>query len=290
MPMEFDAVSKYLLDTGPGEWLALSGRKTSAPLTHVVSDLSTVTANADKFFRVEEHPPWLVNFEPFSSRDKTAPQRVCLYSILGLAKLELPVLTVVNLLSKRADGPEWKKSFSAKLPGEERPYLHFEFSVLRIWEVSPEILLEGGIATLALAPISKIGKNEVSGLMREIFARVEAEIPPEERRNYLAAMSTLMGLRYPADFVAKLFKDFSEMRESSVVQLWLNEGREEGREEGLENGQRRSLLTVLEAQFGEIPDDLVQQVAGITDIDQLDLLVRSAVTDRSLKAFLKRIK
>ena len=105
MAMEFDAVSKYLLEAGPREWLELAGWTTQAKLSPVDSDLSTVTSNADKFFRVEEDPPWLVNFEPFSSRDATGPPRVFLYHALGMVKLGLPVLSVVILLSPRADLP-----------------------------------------------------------------------------------------------------------------------------------------------------------------------------------------
>lgn len=285
MSMEFDAVSKYLLDVGPGEWLALSGRTTSAKLTPVVSDLSTVTANADKFYLVEEHSPWLVNFEPFSSRDPNGPARVCLYSNLGLVKLGLPVYTVVVLLSRRANAREWTGTFQARIPGKTQPYLKFQYDVIRIWEIPAEVLLNGGIGTLALAPISKIGKNELPQLMRKIFARVDAEVPPGQRRNYLAAMSSLMGLCHNADFVEKLFKGIHDMRESSVVQEWLKEGRAEGRLEG----ERDALLTVLKTRFGRINASVNRRLSEITDIKQLQSLLQFASTDPNLEAFVDHI-
>jgi hypothetical protein len=292
--VEFDAVSKYILDTGPRAWLALTGRATSAQLTAVDSDLSTVTANADKFFCVEENPPWLVNFEPFSSRDANAPKRICLYSILGLTKLDLPIFTVVILLSRRAEMPEWTGEFSAKLPGDSSPYLNFQYSVVRVWELAPELLLEGGIATLALAPISRVSKNEVPAVLKEVLDRVDVEVPFSERRNYRAAIGTLMGLVHDADFVKGLFKDFSEMRESSVAQIWLEEGREEGREEGIFLGEVKAkhddLLLVLSTRFGEVGFDVTRQLETITDAKQLTTLMRLAISDPDLPTFLERLK
>jgi hypothetical protein len=294
MPMEFDAVSKYLLDAGPREWLELCGCDTSAEIVPVVSDLSTVTANADKFYRIKEKSPWLVNFEPYSSRDKSGPARICLYSVLGLTKLKLPVHTVVVLLSPRADGPQWTGDLLARVPGKTKSYLTFSYDVLRVWEIPPKVLLKGGIATLALAPISKIEKNELPELMRTILDRVDAELPPDQRQNYLAAMCSLMGLCYKADFVAKLIQGFDQMRESSVVQLWIKEGEAKGvakgEVKGIAKGERQALLTVLSGRFGKIGAALTRRLSKIEDSKQLNHLVHFAAIDPDLQTFVNRIK
>ncbi len=106
MSKRFDATPKFLLELGPADWLALIGRPTTAPVSIIESDLSTVTSQADKIFRIDEPQPWLAHFEPFSSRDADAPRRMCRYSILIEVKFNLPVWTVVILLRPEADDRE----------------------------------------------------------------------------------------------------------------------------------------------------------------------------------------
>ena len=51
-----------------------------------------------------------------------------------------------------------------------------------------------------------------------------------------------IGTELQCGFPRKLLKDFSEMRETSVIQYCLKEGHDEDREEGREEGVKRSEL------------------------------------------------
>src|SRR6266542_2972092 len=62
MPKPFDASTKHLLETRPGDWLEYLGLP-RAPVEVTDADLSTVTAAADKVLRVLGPSPWLVHVE-----------------------------------------------------------------------------------------------------------------------------------------------------------------------------------------------------------------------------------
>ncbi len=47
----------------------------------------------------------------------------------------------------------------------------------------------------------------------------------------------------------------------------------------------RDIATVLEARFGDVPHDLVEEIGSVVDEKQLESLVRSAGTCRDLAEF-----
>lgn len=71
-------------------------------------------------------------------------------------------------------------------------------------------------------------------------------------------------------------------------ELALEEGRVEGREEGRDEGRIETLLALVEARFGTLPESLEARLHGIS-ADGLRGLVRTAVSARDLPAFLKEL-
>lgn len=294
MTRRFDATPKFLLELGPRDWLALIGRTTTAPVTIVESDLSTVSSQADKIVRVEESRPWLAHFEPFSSRDPQAPRRMCRYSIQIEEKLELPVWTAVILLRREADGPELTGSFRRFLP-DGTCYDEFRYQVIRVWELETEELLRGGIATLPLAPISNVQRDQLPDVIARMRARIETVIPATEQKDFWTATAILLGARHEKSFVEGLLKGIANMRESSVVQAFLEEGRQEGRQEGLREGIQQGLheglregrcdeargmvLRVCSAHLGEPDLRISAWLDGLTDVNAIE-----AFGKRALKA------
>ena len=59
----FDALTRSLLEKYPADWLNQLGLIHGEPVRVVNSDLSSVTAEADKVIRVEGPQPWLVHIE-----------------------------------------------------------------------------------------------------------------------------------------------------------------------------------------------------------------------------------
>ncbi|MES2791527.1 MAG: hypothetical protein V4719_18055 [Planctomycetota bacterium] len=71
------------------------------------------------------------------------------------------------------------------------------------------------------------------------------------------------------------------MRESSVAQAFLQEGREEGREEGLEAGReqeaRKIVQEVVQRRFGSFDPKLRHHVETTSDVAELEQLIYRAM-------------
>src|SRR4051812_48944764 len=103
MSKPYDASTKYLVEHYLADWLALVPRQTSGPTTTIDSDLSTVTAQADKVLRVNESVPWLLHLELQASWDDALARRVCWYNALLEYRHDCPVHSLVVLLRREAD-------------------------------------------------------------------------------------------------------------------------------------------------------------------------------------------
>lgn len=59
---------------------------------------------------------------------------------------------------------------------------------------------------------------------------------------------------------------------------WEQQVKEQGREQGIEQGIRKSFVTVYEARFGEMPEELRAALARIHEEEQLRRLTALGVT------------
>jgi hypothetical protein len=76
------------------------------------------------------------------------------------------------------------------------------------------------------------------------------------------------------------------MRESTVINEWIAEGRTEGRAEGQREAQRADLLRVLRGRFNApVPDDVTAAIQAASDLDVLGRWLDIAVRADSLDAF-----
>jgi hypothetical protein len=106
MPKRYDAAVKHLLEGYPVDWMRFVGVPGSPRVEAVDTDLSTITTEADKVFRIRDRGSWLLHLELQAGRDRQLPRRVLRYNILLEARHDLPVHSVVVLLRPQADGRE----------------------------------------------------------------------------------------------------------------------------------------------------------------------------------------
>ncbi|MCY2962118.1 MAG: hypothetical protein NT069_00450 [Planctomycetota bacterium] len=172
-----------------------------------------------------------------------------------------------------------------KLPDGEL-YLAFKYTVIRLWEFSPESLLEGGIGTLPLLPLTKVARPDLPRLIDEMTSRFQREANHADVASLWTATYVLMGLEYEQAIVSQLLQGVRSMKESVTYQAILKEGRaagleegrevgrelgrEEGREEGRERGReeeaRRILLVQGTKRFGKPPVKIRRSIATITEL------------------------
>ena len=135
MSKPYDSGVRVLIEQYLPDWLALAPRKAQGPVRVIDSDLSTITAEADKVVYVEDATPWILHLEPQANWDGSLEKRLSWYNELLSYKHDCPVHTAVVLLRRQADTPrltgEWIRQFSG-----EPPYHVFRYQVIRVWQLS----------------------------------------------------------------------------------------------------------------------------------------------------------
>lgn len=149
MAKPFDATTKELLEADPAGWLEYLGIHPNGPVDVIDSDLSTVSAEADKVFRVSEAQPYLVHVEMQSSADPTLPRRLLRYNALLDYRHDARVWSVAVLLRPKADGQTMTGRLELGLP-DGRSVHDFRFGVVRAWQLSSEAVLNGPLSLLPM--------------------------------------------------------------------------------------------------------------------------------------------
>lgn len=290
MSKKFDAILKHLSEQYPQDWARFAG--VSGPVTVIDADISTVTAAADKVLRVESAKPWILHLEFQASRDVTLPRRLLHYNVLLGIRHELPIRTQVILLRPDADGKELTGQVEWRIP-HSQPYLSFEYDLLRLWQLPPEAILEGGLGTLPLAPLTNVAKLELPGLIGQMTQRLDCEAAPSVADSLWTATLILLGLEYEQAFANQLLRGVRSMKESVTYQAILEEGREkglrEGRKEGREKGRqegrqegreagraeeaRRILLVQGTKRFGTPSPKVRRTMTQISDVRLIETLI-----------------
>ena len=156
MSKPFDATTKDLIRNHPKDWLDFLGLPARS-VTVSETDLSTISADADKILIADADPPYAANLEIQSNYKLDDAERFMFYSVLAGRQTGLHVRTVVFLLRPAADGPCMRTELQHGFP-EEPPYLQFRFRVVRLWEQSAAAFLSGGIGLLPFVPLCNISQ------------------------------------------------------------------------------------------------------------------------------------
>jgi predicted transposase YdaD len=282
-PNKSDVTTKELIWEGAADWLA---RFTTGPIgkvTIIDSNITTMTAEADKVLKVDGPNPYLLVLEPHSYHDLTLLRRLWYRQVALDYRHNLPALTVLLLLCKEANSPGLTGSYDREMP-DGWITNRYNFRVVRLWEEDPETYLSAGISLVPLAPLTKVTEADLPGLIRRMEEKIEKEPRPRPGKLWTAT-NVLMGLRYPKELAAQLLKGKMEaMRESTTYQAILQEGRQEGiivgREEGITlgriKGEQQALLLLGTKQFGPPDPATVAAIQAIQDMGRLGaLLVRT---------------
>jgi predicted transposase YdaD len=289
----YDPTLKTLVEIEPESWPALLGRPTG-PTEVIDADIATVSGAADKVLRVAAETPYLLHLEFVAGHDTSElPRKLHVRNGLLEDRHDRGVRSVAVLLRPEADSPQLTGLYRRGFPGEE-PYLIFRYEVVRVWRLPPEMLLNGGLAVLPLAPISAVTEAELPGIIKQMEKRLTGRRSRRQAQVVWAAAYILLGLRFSPVLAAQLFRGVVSMKESSTYQAILEEGRAEGHTKGLAEGQTRGALTEArrllrifgDGEFGPPDAPTAAAIEGIADLAQLEDLVRRLRTARSWQELL----
>jgi hypothetical protein len=263
MSKEYDALTRMLLESHPADWLALFGLGGGAPVRVVNSDLSTLTAEADKVLLVEAPQPWIVHVELQSTYKADLPERLLRYHVLLSYRHGMPVHSVLVLLFPEADGPALDGTVRRASP-DGRCRLEFTYQVVRVWRESPEGLATG-IGTIPLAALAVPSADDLPALV----ARTKAELarhPTPDAEEIWTALYFLIGRHFGDPALAeRLLKEIETMEDSVTYQATIRRG--EIRE------ARKILIRQGIKRFQAPSEDVRQRIEGLADLDRLEHLI-----------------
>src|SRR5262249_34983359 len=153
---------------------------------------------------------------------------------------QVPVHSIVILLRPQAQHFQTTGRIEyASRPGRGKMDFHYE--VGRLCERPVEQLLTGPLGPVPLAPLGRPAPGQppqeaLASVIDRLAERLQREAPAQSER-LLTAAYVLTGLRLEWDLIRNLFAGvlpMDVMRESTVYQGILNEGREEGRVDALQ--------------------------------------------------------
>jgi predicted transposase YdaD len=290
----FDASLKDVFEAHAADWAQLLGASRLRSIRVIDTDVSTVTAAADKVLLVEgDEGEYVLHPEFQSSYNSGLPKRICWYNCVYHHRLNLPVLSTAVLLRPEADGPAMSGKYEVSLPGRPAPYHIFEHDVLRLWQVPVKKLLSGGVGVLPLAPLADDAAVQLPAVLSTIDQRLKVEAGRDVANKLRAATSILMSLRHSPDLIHQLLKGIWPMWEnvledSSIIKEYVQRAEERGvkigEERGVKIGEERgvkigegrviasfreALLRLGEKRFG-LPDNASRAaIENITDPGRL---------------------
>ncbi len=273
--MEFnrlDVSAKELIWDDPASWLDRYAVGPPGPVEVIDSEITTMTASADKVLKVGGEQPYLVVLEPQSYYDLGVVRTLWYRQVALDRRHGLPVLTILILLRKEATSPKFDGKFERHLPDGWQTN-RYNYRVIRLWEEDPELYLTGGVNLVPLAPLTKVVDTEeaMQRLKVRMADRINAE--PAPRMSMLWTVTCfLMGIRYPEEFVFRFLEGVENMRESTTYQAVLREGRDEGRIEGRVAEGQRLVVRQGTKRFGEPDAATVAAIEAIQDIDRIEAL------------------
>jgi hypothetical protein len=263
----FDVTTKEIVWDDPVACLERFGIGPPGPVEVIDSDITTLTAAADKVIKVGGPEPYLVDIEFQSYHDTTVTRTLWFRQVALDYRHNLPVLTVLVLLRKEANAPDLDGTYERRAPNGRRTNW-FGFEVVRLWEEDPDSFLNAGVVLVPLAPLTDVSEDALPGAVRRMAARINSEPPPQAAKPWTATY-LLMGLRDTDEVVTRLLEGVQTMTESTTYQAILRKGRTEG--EIAE--ARRILLRQGIKRFGEPDATTVATLEAIQDVDRLEALI-----------------
>jgi len=112
----FDVATKELVWDDPAGWLQMLGVRAAGPVELVDSDITTLTAVADKVVKVGGSDPYIVNIELHSYHDKELVRTLWFRQVALDYRHNLPVLTALVLLCAEANSPHLTETYKRCLP------------------------------------------------------------------------------------------------------------------------------------------------------------------------------
>jgi hypothetical protein len=149
--------------------------------------------------------------------------------------------------------------------------------VVELWNIPAEELLRAGdVGLVPWLPLTDFA-DPPEKMMERCGEIIEHAAPPREKANLLAVTQVLSYLRYNRRDILRFLGGKRTMLEIPFL--------DEIVEEKTRDAVHQNVVIVLEARFGEVPQDLVEAIESVDEEKQLKDLVRLAAVCPDLASF-----
>jgi hypothetical protein len=219
----------------------------------------------------------LLEMEAYPSRETEAQ----LVRDMNLAELALGVLpdTVLIVLCRRGKQKQSKGCLQqSPLGWSSRRH---RWRVVELWKVPAEELLAlNEVGLVPLLPLTR-SKEAPATLLQQCKQRIEQQGRPEERATLLTITAIMASARFAnAEQWLALLGGKNVLTHLPLYQKWM--------EEQTCVTKQADIVSILEARFGTVPEELAAHIRTVADLGKLERGIKQAALCSSLTDFRKR--
>ena len=273
-----DVGTKKLISLAPDNWVRWVTQIPDIVAIEILnSEFQWISRESDVLIRVKnpQGEEFLVLNEVQLRYDPRIPRRIRAYAGLAEEKFNLPIYPVlVNIL--KTTNVEIPTTYRANSGGLQ---VRQDYRVINLWEVDARIAFQESLPSLLpFVPILKDGENEST--IREALQILRSNEQLKQLETVLAFFATFV---LETELVQEIMRwDMAVLRESPWYQEILREGQARGEARGEARGKREGIIlsieNSLEAKFGKDGLELMAQIAPISDLEYLQLVLRQIIT------------
>ena len=263
-----DNISKFLIEQYSTDFAAWLLGESITLTTINPTELNVEPIRADSVMLLQSSNA-ILHTEFQTASDETMPFRMADYYLRLKRKFPERTLQQVVVYLKRTS------SDLVRQTRYQTPVMTHQFRVIRLWEQPVEIFL----STPGLLPYAVLSRaSDKESVLARVVEELEQISDYREKSNLAAATSILAGLELEEQVIRRLMRS-PVMRESTMYQSILREGRvegrAEGRAEGLEQGrtvgERLLVLKQLQRKLGSLSPELITKVSALS-LEELEAL------------------
>lgn len=298
---KIDIPSKRLLQLRPEDWIkAVLGTAEDVKFREIKPEKNPkVESRLDALYLIEDgNNSFILNLEPQGYIDPAIPARMLRYradvyeSLLSTNRELLPIKQAVIYFSEDEETTENKIIDDVF----KNSNIHYEYDVLRAWEIDKEFVLENELIGLyALLPIMEDERKKDN---KEIVLKESVKIASEVEdkalsKDILTAMSFLAEVEYSKEMIISVIRREMLMG-SPLFEEWAKEERKEAaekaRKETIIENTRENILDILAERFDFVPKDIRERLEAFNDAEILNELVRKSVRVETMEEFSKLLE
>lgn len=241
---------------------------------------------ADLVYQIEqEDAKYLLHLEFQLHHEKDVPERMFKYSAFLTESYRLPVIPAVIYLERR-NYRQLPSEYSVELDGKIMS--RFTYQAIKLWDYSEAI---AGGELKELAPLLIMLAEEKSA---DVLAKTRQLILTAKNKKWQAdalSVAVTVAERYlDREFLLQFFKEeVAILKESSIVQDWINEGIQKGMEKGMEKGKietlREDILEILEERFDLVTRGIDEKLRETSSPAVLRFLLKKSAKVNSIEEF-----